>query len=88
MTTMRILTLLLGIVLIFIAVYAMNMNEVKAEQTKSASDVNAKEAKVEGPMTGLKTFGDSSLMHKAHNDPNWTRKSNDQDYQTGVIKTH
>lgn len=81
MKNMKLLVVLLGIVLLISATYAINIEEPKA-------DMRDPTVKRKSTISSLNVSGDSRLILKIHNDANWTRRNYEQEYPTSKIRTH
>ena len=80
MKTIRLSTILVSTVLFFGA--------ISSTLSADTSTVKVTETKEESQKSDLKKFGDARFIPKTNKDTNWTRKSYDDEYQRGKIRTH
>ena len=84
MKTIKLLTFLLGAIL-FLNVGSATLN---AQDMQNSAETKVPKAKTEAIKNDSEKLGDARLIPKAYNNADWTRKSYNQGYEKGKIKTH
>jgi len=78
------LTIILGAVaFLSIESSALNVQDIKDDTTTKTP-----KAKIEEMNSSSKKSVDSRLTPKTYDNPDWTRKNNNEEYQRGKIRTH